>query len=204
MNDITTTATMPLPAAGERTFRDIELAEALGYKRPGDIRKLIKRHLPLLEAMGLVRHRGAPIVSGKGRVQTVTEYHLTKAQAAFIIAKADTPDADNALILISETFAMVSEGKLVAVDAAAQEELDAAAARAAERHRLMREEKDDYSRIMREFSRSPSRNVIGTKPDGTPILREPTPFEKQREERKRLQQQASRAAKHRAPGDPTY
>ena len=187
-------------------MQDLQLAERLGYKRLTDIRKLIKRHQLSLEAIGSLRHRVAMIEAGKGAAREVTEFHLTKAQATFLIAKAGTKEADSALILVSEAFAMLMEGKLAAVDEAAQAELDAAAARAAERRRLMREEKDDYSRIMKSFSKSPSRSVIGHKPDGTAILRELTPFEKQREERQAAQRRQSRWSaqgwKNRNPGDP--
>lgn len=184
MNDITSASPEPvLPVTEETTMQDLQLAERLGYKRLADIRKLIKRHQPSLEAIGPLRHRGAMVGIGSGASREVTEFHLTKAQATFLIAKAGTKEADSALILVSEAFAMLMEDKLVVVDEAAQAELDAAAARAAERRRLMREEKDDYSRIMKGFDRSLSRSVVGHKPDGTPILRELTPFEKQREER---------------------
>jgi hypothetical protein len=69
-----------LPA--EPLMTDTTLAERLGYENARDIRKLIKRNLPALGAMGLVRHHSAPIVSGKGRVQHVTAYSLNRAQAA--------------------------------------------------------------------------------------------------------------------------
>lgn len=195
MNDITNAPSeAALPATEETTMQDLQLAERLGYKRLADIRKLIKRHQPSLEAIGPLRHGGAMVGIGSGASREVTEFHLTKAQATFLIAKAGTKEADNALILVSEAFAMLMEGKLVAADEAAQAELDAAAARAAERRRLMREEKDDYSRIMKSFSKSPSRSIIGHKPDGTAILRELTTFEKQREERRATQKRQSRWA----------
>lgn len=207
MNEITSASPeAALAATEEATMQDLQLAERLGYRRLTDIRKLIKRHQVSLEAIGSLRHRVAMIETGKGASREVTEFHLTKAQATFLIAKAGTKEADSALILVSEAFAMLMEGKLVAAGEAAQAELDAAAARAAERHRLMREEKDDFSRILKGFSRSPSRSVIGHKPDGAPILRELTTFEKQREERHAVQRRRSRWAaqgrKTRNPGDP--
>ncbi|WP_421697546.1 hypothetical protein [Ancylobacter sp.] len=195
-----------LPVTEETTMQDLQLARVLGYKRLTNIRNLIGRHRASLEAIGSLLQREAMIETGKGASREVTEFHLTKAQATFLIAKAGTKEADSALILVSEAFAMLMEGKLVAVDEAAQAELDAAAERAAERRRLMREEKDDFSRILKGFSKSPSRSVIGHKPDGTPILRELTPFEKQREERQAAQKRRSRWAaqgrKSRNPGDP--
>ncbi|KQO70356.1 hypothetical protein [Methylobacterium sp. Leaf88] len=120
-------------ATEEATVQDLKLAEALGYERLTDIRKLIKRHLPMLEVMGLVRHRGVPIVSGKGRTTIVTEYQLTKAQTAFITAKAGTKNADSLTVFMAETFAMVLDGKLVAADEGAAQELAAARIREARR-----------------------------------------------------------------------
>lgn len=197
-----------LPATEEATIQDLRLAEVLGYKRTTNIRNLIARHRTSLEAMGSLLQREAMIEAGKGATRTVTEFHLTKAQAAFLVAKAGTKEADSALILVAEAFAMLAEGKLVAVDKAAQAELDAAAERAAERRRLMREEKDDYSRIMKSFSRSPTRSVIGTNPDGSAKLKPLTPFEKKQIERERIRQRDYRLRrqgwKSRAPGDPTY
>ncbi len=130
-------------AAQEATVQDLRLAEALGYARPADIRKLIKRQLSMLEALGLVRHRGVPIVSGKGRVSTVTEYHLTKAQAAFITAKAGTARADSLTVLMAEVFAMAMNGRMVAADEAAAKEL--AEAQARELRRRHEEERDARS-----------------------------------------------------------
>lgn len=112
-------------ALSEPTIQDLDLAKALGYERPTDIRKLVKRHLPMLEAMGLVRQRGAPIVSGKGRVTEVTEYHLTRAQAAFIIAKAGTKRADSLAVSIAEVFAMAAKARLAPADDTAAAELQA-------------------------------------------------------------------------------
>lgn len=207
MTDITSAPSeAAFPTTEEGTVHDLRLAEALGFKRPANIRNLIKRHRAILEAIGPLLQREAMVGIGSGAKRAVTEFHLSKAQAAFIIGKSDTREAESVLALISESFAMLSEGKLVAADEAAQAELDAAAARAAERHRLMREDKDDFSRILKGFSKSPSRSVIGHKPDGAPILRELTTFENQREERLAAQKRQSRWAaqgrKTRNPGDP--
>lgn len=80
-------------------IRDIELAKGLGYTRPGNIRNLIRRHLPALESIGVVHSMRAPIG---------TEYRLTTAQAAFILAKAGTKRADCYLVTICEIFAMAA------------------------------------------------------------------------------------------------
>lgn len=136
--------------AGEKTVVDLALAEALGFERPTNIRKLIRRHRATLEAMGLVLQSEAPIRSGKGRVSLVTEYHLNRAQAAFIIAKAGTKRAESLAAMMAEVFAMFDEGKLVAVDQAAAEELEAVRAREARRrHEEEREARSEAFAFLR-------------------------------------------------------
>ncbi|GLS23878.1 hypothetical protein GCM10007874_68990 [Labrys miyagiensis] len=120
----------------------MELAKALGYSRPNDFRKLIKRHASALKAMGSLRHGVAMIEAGKGAKREVTEYQLSFAQAAFLVGKAGTTLADSLAVKMAEVFALYTAGRLVAVDAAAQAELDAIAAREAERRRVHEEEKD--------------------------------------------------------------
>lgn len=112
-------------ALSEPTIHDLDLAKALGYQRPTDIRKLVKRHQPMLEAMGSLRHGGVMIVAGKGAQRSVTEYHLTRAQAAFIIAKAGTKRADSLAVSIAEIFAMAADGRLAPVDTTGVAELGA-------------------------------------------------------------------------------
>lgn len=139
-NAIVTVEAEPVLGFNEPTVPDLRLAEALGYERLTDIRKLIKRNLLALEAIGLVRHHGASIISGKGRITTVTEYHLSRAQTAFIIGKAKTKRADSMAVLMAEVYAMFSEGRLAVVDQAAADELQAAKDRERERRRLIHEE----------------------------------------------------------------
>ncbi len=81
---------------------------------------------------------------------------------------------------------MFDAGHLVVADTAeARAAVDAAAERDRERRRqLMREEKDDYSRIVGSFGRAPSRKLIGTAPDGTPIFSELSAFEKRKAKEK--------------------
>ncbi|MBP2304604.1 hypothetical protein GBZ48_17795 [Azospirillum melinis] len=142
-------------ALNEPTIPDLQLAEALGYERLTDIRSLIKRHLPSLEAMGLVRQATVPIISGKGRISTVTEYHLSRAQTAFIIGKAKTKRAASVAVLMAEVFAMFTEGRLVAVDQVADTELRAAEDRERERRRLIHEEEKEARYIaLRAMRRS--------------------------------------------------
>ena len=184
MNHITTLPVSAMLATDDATMPDLQLAKTLGYKRLTNIRNLIARNRASLEDIGSLLQREAMIETAKGARREVTEFHLTKAQATFLIAKAGTKEADNVLILVSEAFAMLAQGKLVAVDEAAQAELDAAAERARLRYQAMREDKHDFSRIVGGFGRAPSRKLIGTAPDGTPIYSELTPFEKRKAKEK--------------------
>ncbi|AZO77216.1 MULTISPECIES: hypothetical protein [unclassified Bosea (in: a-proteobacteria)] len=111
-------------AFSESTVQDLNLAKALGYERATNIRVLIKRNLPMLEAMGPLHQAEAMVVIGSGAQRAITEYRLTRAQAAFIIAKAGTKRADSLAVSIAEIFAMAADARLVPVDAAAAAELE--------------------------------------------------------------------------------
>ncbi|MGO4338100.1 hypothetical protein AB4037_24590 [Labrys sp. KB_33_2] len=145
-----TSAATALQVSPDKTVADMALAKALGYAQPKDFRKLIKRHLPALEAMGLVRHAVAPIISGKGRISSVTEYHLNQAQVAFLVGKAGTKRADSLAIAMAEVFALFADGGLVAADERAAKELaDIAAREARRRHDEEREARDMGFRALR-------------------------------------------------------
>jgi len=113
--------------SAERTIPDLQLAEALGFEQPLNIRKLIKRHQEALEAMGVLSRLEK--TSDKRGGRPTVEYHLTCPQAAFIIGKARTKRAVSLAILMAEVFAMFTEGRLVAVDNAAATDLQAAVGR---------------------------------------------------------------------------
>lgn len=149
----------------ESTIQELRLADALGYERLTDIRKLIKRNLPALEAMGLVRQHGTPIINGKGRSMMVTEYHLNRAQAAFLIAKSKTKRAESLAILMAEVFAMFTEGRLVAADNAAAMDLRAAVEREGARGGLIHaEEKEARREAFAAMSRGRSRSRARYRP----------------------------------------
>lgn len=76
----------------EPRIRDLLIGERLGYERPRDVRKVIEKNIEELEAHGLARQLGAPIISGKGRETIVQEYWLNEAQALLIcmFARTDT------------------------------------------------------------------------------------------------------------------
>lgn len=154
MNAITNSPA-ELPAT-ETLVADTVLAERLGYENARDIRKLIKRNLDALTAMGLVRHHSAPIVSGKGRVQHVTAYSLNRAQAAFLVSKARTKRADSLAIVIAEVFAEFSQGGLVAENAEAQARIDGIAQRYSDRSAgwdAVKQERDDRRHALRFLKR---------------------------------------------------
>lgn len=115
----------PSLALTEIIVHDLALAAALGYERPANIRNLIKRHTALLEAMGPLLQREAMVAIGSGARRAITEYRLTRAQAAFIIAKAGTKRADSLAVSIAEVFAMAADGHLAPVGEVASAELGA-------------------------------------------------------------------------------
>lgn len=122
----------------EPTVPDLRLGEALGYERHADIRELIKRHAEALETIGVLRT--VRKTSGANGGRPTTEYHLNRAQTAYIVGKAKTKRAVSMAVLMAEVVAMFTEGRLVAVDQAAADELQAAGARERERRRLIHEE----------------------------------------------------------------
>lgn len=86
---------------GEPRIRDLDLAERLGYRRPGDIRELIRR---FSNDLGFLRT--AP-QNRKGRGRPAEEYWLTEAQALFVVAKSETPRATAILKLVIDAFIAV-------------------------------------------------------------------------------------------------
>ncbi len=123
MNDLSIINPSSNVVTRDKTVPDLQLAEALGYDRPTSIRILIKRHLAMLEAMGSLHQRDAMIETGKGARRSVTEYHLNRAQTAFLVAKSGTKLADSLAVKMAEVFALFAEGKLYAVDERSEAEL---------------------------------------------------------------------------------
>lgn len=69
----------------EARILDTDLAEALGYANPIDIRKLIRRHEGALVALGFL----ATVANnhGGGRGRPAEAFYLTKKQALFIVTQ---------------------------------------------------------------------------------------------------------------------
>lgn len=96
---------------GEPRARDIDIAEALGFERPRDIRKLIERNIDEIEGLGaLTRHRGAKI--GRGRPEE--GYLLNEEQALLASALSSAPNAPAVRAMLIRTFVAWRRGHLEA------------------------------------------------------------------------------------------
>ncbi|MEW9272409.1 phage antirepressor KilAC domain-containing protein [Gluconobacter oxydans] len=93
---------------GELRILDTDLATRLGFDRPRDIRKLIKRYEAELGRMGRCATVARRPESGG---HTVTEYYLNEEQALFITAKSETAAATKITIEIVTQFAAFKRGK---------------------------------------------------------------------------------------------
>ncbi|MBF0877239.1 phage antirepressor KilAC domain-containing protein [Gluconobacter cerevisiae] len=94
---------------GELRILDTDLATCLGFDRPRDIRKLIKRYEAELCRMGrcaTVARR--PETGG----HTVIEHYLNEEQALFITAKSETTAATKITIEIVTQFAAFKRGEI--------------------------------------------------------------------------------------------
>lgn len=94
---------------GELRILDTDLAARLGFDRPRDIRKLIKRYEAELGRMGRCATVARRPQSG-GR--TVTEHYLNEEQALFITAKSETTEATKITIEIVTQFAAFKRGEI--------------------------------------------------------------------------------------------
>jgi len=114
MNDMIVTDRLQLVELhGEPTVRDADLGVRLGMKRPTNIRGVIERNRKEIEGYGLVHAVSAPYESGKGRVETVTEYHLTEEQALCVCQLSRAPKAKDVRRALIEVFTAWRRGHLV-------------------------------------------------------------------------------------------
>lgn len=79
--------------AGEPRILDLRLAEALGFDRPRDIRKLIDRSMPELAAHGGICATVAQNTDTRGRGRPGTEYWLNEGQALVLCLLSRTDRA---------------------------------------------------------------------------------------------------------------
>jgi hypothetical protein len=126
-------ADAPAGFAVEARIRDTDLGKRLGYDRPENIRTLVSRNRSALDAMGSLLQFEAVIEAGKGATRRVTEFHLNQAQAAYLISKARTKNAESMAIVIAEVFAMFTQGQLASTSQGVEQAIRASVRRHAER-----------------------------------------------------------------------
>lgn len=95
------------PNGVERRIVDTDLAKALGYKNPRNIRKVIERHKETLAKLDT-----CSTVERVIRGNCVTEWKLSKKQAIFICTKSETANATAATIHVVEVYDAAMSGKL--------------------------------------------------------------------------------------------
>lgn len=95
---------------GEPRVLDTALAAELGYARPEDIRKLIARHEATLVTMGTL----PATMAGSNGGRPARERRLNKAQALFIIIKAETAKAVEVTVAVIEKFLAYEAGLIQA------------------------------------------------------------------------------------------
>lgn len=99
---ILTLTDLDLANPAEPRISDVKLAEVLGYERPANIRKLIKRHQSSLEQFGSVLSMVEQTSAEGGRPGH--SYSLNRKQALFVCTKSDTPMATAVTIALVEVF----------------------------------------------------------------------------------------------------
>ena len=104
--------------ANEPRVRDVRLGEVLGYDRVSRLRDLIGRHQGELLRYGLVTQVAAPIRSGKGRIQAVSEFYLNEGQALLVCMFARTEKAADVRQQVIEVFLAWRRGELAQASAA--------------------------------------------------------------------------------------
>ena len=92
----------------EPRILDVRLAEALGFARPRDIRKIIERYKMDLERFGTCASV-AHVVRGN----KTTEYYLTEKQALYLCTKSKAEKAVDITIQMVKVFHLVQHGQLV-------------------------------------------------------------------------------------------
>lgn len=96
---------------GEPRARDTDLAERLGFGRPRDIRKLIERNMPEIEAFGT-----CATVARVVRGNPSTEYWLNEEQSLLVAVVSDAPNAPAVRAMLIKTFVAWRRGHLPAID----------------------------------------------------------------------------------------
>ena len=95
---------------GEPRMRDLDVAEALDFERPRDIRQLIVRRKVELEQFGIC---GTVPRIHEGAGRPGEEYWLNEKQALFICTKSEAKNALDITIQMIEVFSAWRHGQLV-------------------------------------------------------------------------------------------
>lgn len=99
--------------AGEPRVADLRLAEVLGYQRPANIRKIVRRHAKEIRRHGEVSLQvGAKPGSGSVGGRPIESFHLNEAQALVVCMHAQTPQAVEVRAQIIEVFLAYRRGEL--------------------------------------------------------------------------------------------
>lgn len=93
---------------GEARIRDLDLARVLGFKDPGDIREIIRRHIKAGNFNPFTVHRTARETGGRPG----TEYWLTEEEALFVTTHSETPKAVAMTKEVIRVFTLARRGKL--------------------------------------------------------------------------------------------
>ncbi len=96
--------------AGEPRVRDIDLGERLGFDRPINVRKLIRRHRGRLEKHGIIST--VEIIHGRAG-RPGAEYWLNRRQPLTVCILADTEKAVDVQEQVLDVFVAYQDGALV-------------------------------------------------------------------------------------------
>lgn len=97
------------PVSGEFRVHDLALAEKLGFERPRDIRKLIRRN-----EYKLLKFGGCATVARVVEGNETVEYYLNQKQAIFLCMKSETDEAFDVQVEIVRVFDAYKMGTLIA------------------------------------------------------------------------------------------
>lgn len=101
------------PLNGEPRIHDLLLAERLGFERPTDIRKIIKRNEKNLNKFNHIAIVPRSVELGNWAKREVLEYWLNQKQAAFICLKSETDNAFDVQVEVIRVFDAYLTGDLV-------------------------------------------------------------------------------------------
>jgi hypothetical protein len=111
MNELTIIPEIALAEReGEPRALDLDIGKRLGLTRPRDLRKLIERNLPELEAFGT-----CATVAHVVRGNEVTEYWLNEEQALLVATLSEAPNAPAVRSMLIRTFVAWRRGHLMPI-----------------------------------------------------------------------------------------